>query len=689
LTRPAWYADITSIGNGDTDHDRTAIPSILPEAQCRSRSAGSSLMRNGKRVRVGLLICTVSLIGLLTAGTAAAYSATGTTPSGPPFVELLGWQGRGEIPSNGLFAPAHFKLTAAVRWQPDAPRDPGRYRVEVIPADGSASVSFPLSANEAPNPKTERMTVWVPANAVRNRPVSQVQVRVRVIDSRTGEPVSRNVLTAALDQFPRPGATAEGVPEQFGWGSPLRPKSGGAQKLARRPDDGEFGADLNEGPQGYMFIRVFGASKHTGYFVATAESRLDQVRPMLKGYEPNLRAGEFVFFADSPAIGLSPTQAEEYLGAIGSAEGLGLTYRLPTREEWLQFARASRSTRFWWGDDPDDDAARLGANFKGAERPGSAGSKREDEVDIIRQTPNGGASLSGFQPNPWSLWHTFGNVSEWAIDSAGDGYWMMGGNFRTERDKANFRPDDLEIPLKKDEVFKVDANAFVGVRPVVEISPEQGKAALEATLKKSSSGSADFRAVNAAYDPDTATATLTGEVADVATRLRADAALQPIWFLASVSNRLSVRQAAVLGDHVAALDSRAASESVRCTLVPAGKVFLVPVGIRWASRLPVEGSEYWINVFRRDTGARISGTQLHTARVGRTSQIEVPIESSQMASHGLPITSPVVIALSLGKEPAQATNDSRVVSNIAELKWTLRPENDCPEPRGRSRRSSR
>ena len=31
---------------------------------------------------------------------------------------------------------------------------------------------------------------------------------------------------------------------------------------------------------------------------------------MLKGYEPNLRVGEFVFFPDSPAIGLAPAKAE-------------------------------------------------------------------------------------------------------------------------------------------------------------------------------------------------------------------------------------------------------------------------------------------------------------------------------------------------------------------------------------------
>ena len=134
------------------------------------------------------------------------------------------------------------------------------------------------------------------------------------------------------------------------------------------------------------------------------------------------------------------------------AEGSDVTYRLPTKEEWLRVAKAGATTRFWWGDEPDSEAAvSSGANFKGrrAIRQPAIGGQKIASTSCAR-LGFGGSSFGGFQASPWGLWHTFGNVGEWAVDAGGDGHWIMGGDFRTERDKANFRPEDLEIPFKKD-----------------------------------------------------------------------------------------------------------------------------------------------------------------------------------------------------------------------------------------------
>ena len=581
-------------------------------------------------------------------------------------VDLLRWQGIAEITGRGQITPEHFRLVASVRWAADAAREASKYRIRVDLPDGLGAVTYPLAGGESPGPSSRTLSVWVPAAAVRDRRASAVKVEVRLIDAATGQQVSRDALTATAVQFPRDGSHEEAPPDRFGWGVPLQVKDGGAQAVSRTAPDPTFGGDLNEGPQGHQFVRVFRAGDQPGFFVGVAESRIDQVKAFVKGYDPNLRAGEFVFFPDSPAFGVSPAHAESYLTALGRAEGWGLEYRLPARGEWLRMAKAGRSTRFWWGDNPDDKAARQGANFKGAEKP-VTGSGREDELDIIRPTASGGMSQAGFKPNPWGLWHTFGNVSEWATDGSG-GYLMMGGNFRTERDAANFRAEDLEVAAKKGEP---PPQPFVGVRVVADITPESGKAAIESVLRGKSAHEGPFSGVTATYDPETATGTITGPVLDLAARVRADELLRPLWFLASLTNQLTLRDGVAAGDQVASLGGALVEKGVRTVVVPSGAVYLVPVAVHWGYRMPVEGSDYWINVYRLDTGARISGTQLSARKVGHASRIEVPIEAARMAASGLAITAPVTIAISLGKEPAQATNDPKIVSNLAELRWTI------------------
>ena len=349
-----------------------------------------------------------------------------------------------------------------------------------------------------------------------------MKVVVDVVDAVSGQ---SGELRSGSSPRPPPsfratGSSSDPPPERSGWGVPLgregrRRRSSRWSRAGADPDDG--GADLNDGPQGYQFARVFRSGDQPGFFVATTESRIDQLKALLKGYEPNLRAGEFVFAPDAPAIGVSPTQAENYLAVLGEVEGLGLRYRLPTREEWLRFARAGRATKFWWGDDPNDGAARQGANFKGAEKP-VEGARREDELDVIRPTPNGGASMGGFRPNPWGLWHTFGNVAEWASDSSGDGFWMMGGNFRTERDPANFRAEDLEVKVKKGEP---PPQPFVGPRVVAEITPRGGKGRRSSRVLRKPAPirrEAAFAAVargECVRSSDSATATVTGRVPNI------------------------------------------------------------------------------------------------------------------------------------------------------------------------------
>lgn len=79
------------------------------------------------------------------------------------------------------------------------------------------------------------------------------------------------------------------------------------------------------------------------------------------------------------------------------------TYRLPTDAEWEYAARASTRSRFWWGDEPG--VAR--ANCEGC------GSVWDGDKT---------APVGRFDPNPFGLHDTAGNVFEWVADCFHDSY---------------------------------------------------------------------------------------------------------------------------------------------------------------------------------------------------------------------------------------------------------------------------
>lgn len=106
-----------------------------------------------------------------------------------------------------------------------------------------------------------------------------------------------------------------------------------------------------------------------------------------------------------PVVGVSYEDAVTY--AAWLAKKTGKPYRLPSEREWEYAARAGTTSAYWWGDaiKSDDGSPRAHCRGCGSEQDAKAAG------DV--------ASLGA---NPWGLFHTAGNVWEWAADFYCDDY---------------------------------------------------------------------------------------------------------------------------------------------------------------------------------------------------------------------------------------------------------------------------
>ncbi len=535
------------------------------------------------------------------------------------------WEGKASLISNPGPGETYYRLLANVRWDPQAPRDPGRYRLAITLPDGRTTRR---ELRRGDGPRSNLLGIYVPVDAVRNRLPEDVQVRVVLEDASSGAALGP-ALVATIEQFPTPRvAGLAGPTGPFGWGQPLEASNDSAQTLPR------------PGPDGLRFVRIPGSENSPGFFLSRAEATNQQVSQRLPDHDPNAgRSDEFLLDEpEQPAINLTPQQAIEYLSVLSMSDSSGITYRLPTAEEWQRAALAGQSSQFWWGDEPEHPE---GANFLGPE-----------PLLPTDTTASANDSRQPFSPNPWGLLHTFGNVAEWAttdIDSDTGGFQRMGGHFRTDP------AEEFSAPMVENP-DDLGPDPFVGLRPAFDLDTEQGGELIRSLLAYEPT----LSGVEVSFDPDRATATLTGTVTEPSTRALADDVLKPVWFLAAVENEIETPKAepgklALLGQ-VAGQARRSA---------PLGKVQdEVPVLVRWTSPLPVEGSNWYVNVFRPGGGSTSHKLNSRPGN-GRAIIAHVPIGSVRAREGG-----PVSVALSLGA-PATSPGDPKIVSNLAEIRWKV------------------
>lgn len=101
----------------------------------------------------------------------------------------------------------------------------------------------------------------------------------------------------------------------------------------------------------------------------------------------------------------------------------GKRYRLPTEVEWVYAARAGTTTRYFWGDRPEEACRYANVGDAGSGRSWGdpmIGEIKRGRIEDIFLCDDGYARLAPvgqFLSNPWGLYDMLGNASEWTCSA--------------------------------------------------------------------------------------------------------------------------------------------------------------------------------------------------------------------------------------------------------------------------------
>ena len=254
----------------------------------------------------------------------------------------------------------------------------------------------------------------------------------------TGSPIDVTVVQEAADNGSHPAGTVRtfaGI--EFVWCPPGVFKMGSPSS--------EVGRSSTEDPQHTVILT-------RGFWMSKYECTQQQWTDIM-GSNPSMFQGTAYGETDNfPVEEVSWTNVQTYISKLNTAYP-GLNFRLPTEAEWEYACRAGKTTRFYWGDDPNYTYISLFAWIA------------DNSFDRTH-------ACGGKAPNNWNLYDMSGNVQEWVQDwfgtySAGsitNPTGSLTGTTRVMRGGCWYYDDDSCRSAKRRNLSYAMRNNYTGFR---------------------------------------------------------------------------------------------------------------------------------------------------------------------------------------------------------------------------------
>lgn len=269
------------------------------------------------------------------------------------------------------------------------------------------------------------------------------------------EPETPSVAAAAPEQTPAPSSTSAYKP-----GSEFRDTL----------KDGTPGPDMVVIPAGEFDMGSPGSSRHreerprhkvkvSSFAISKFEVTFAEYDKFANATGRKLPDNLYLDRETHPVIFITWDDAYYYTDWL--SEQTGFNYRLPSEAEWEYAAGTGERSPHWWGYNMEPNMAHCALGCS------------------TRFDPKKPTAIGSFEPNPFGVYDTAGNVAEWVQDCWHDDYknaptngkvWVGGDcAFRAVRGGSYSSPEDSIRHAKRDKFKSDQAYDFIGIRLVRDL----------------------------------------------------------------------------------------------------------------------------------------------------------------------------------------------------------------------------
>lgn len=307
----------------------------------------------------------------------------------------------------------------------------------------SQSTPQPAPQPETPRPQAQPGSAPEPEAQAQAAP----QPEARPQPEPEAQPVREPEAQPVAETRPEAPERAFSDPLRIGGRGPLMvPIPGGTFRMGSPPPSVNF----EERPQHEVTVKAFAMSKYEVTFAEYERFARATGRAV-----PDNRSMDK---KTHPVVLVSWDDAYNY--ARWLSQQTGQSYRLPSEAEWEYAAAAGATTPYWWGYEMKDDAAHCFDCKTGLD-------------------PRKPTRVGRFEPNPFGLHDTAGNVHEWVHDCYHDSYdgapsdgsvWEGGDcTYRVARGGAYDSPSGSLRTTKRTRLRGANGYDSVGIRLVRDL----------------------------------------------------------------------------------------------------------------------------------------------------------------------------------------------------------------------------